>query len=351
MNIIKILALLLLVGSCATPTAEEYSKDDPATALIAPAEENEVPQEEPSPEANSLPDASLPEVKTSDPFQEPACLQAAIDFWEKIYSVYSKDQMVIHHDRTFEIYLVVSVPPFEQKKSRQRAVKALLDKVRSKLPASEREFVRAQSGVRERFQQGVVLGQEHIPSIQQQLKLAGLPSELALIPLIESGFQASALSKVGARGYWQIMPGTLRLYTKTSKKKLADLNFSTQIAILIFKDSYDALGSWPLAINAYHSGIGRLRRATQELGTQDICPIVHEYQGKGYKFASRNYYAQFLAAKRLYGRSELPSVTQLAPSKESTKTHLNKQVKKKHEHKHKKHKHKHKKRKSLPKKH
>jgi membrane-bound lytic murein transglycosylase D len=145
------------------------------------------------------------------------------------------------------------------------------------------------------------------------LEQAGLPKELALIPLIESGFQASALSKVGARGYWQIMPGTLRLYTKTSKKRLADLNFSTQIAILIFQDSYEALGTWPLAINAYHSGIGRLRRATQELGTQDICPIVHKYQGKGYKFASRNYYAQFLAAKRLYGSVDIHKMDQTIP--------------------------------------
>lgn len=309
MKFIQILGLLLLVGSCATSTVEEEPKDDPATALMAPADsETDVPQDPctecdertevlplPTPSGNT---SSAPQVV--DQFTEPSCLASAVDFWAKVYSIYSRNQIIIHHDRTFEIYHVADVPAPEHKKARQKAVKSLLDQVRSRIPEKDRDSVRAQSGVRERFMEGIVLGREHIPLIQERLKQANLPTELVFIPLIESGFQPSALSKVGARGYWQIMPGTLRLYTKANKKKLSDLNFSTQIAILILQDSYNALGSWPLAINAYHSGIGRIRKAVQQLQSQDICAVVTQYDGKGYKFASRNYYAQFLAAKRLY---------------------------------------------------
>jgi membrane-bound lytic murein transglycosylase D len=101
------------------------------------------------------------------------------------------------------------------------------------------------------------------------------------------------------------MPATLKVYSRAHRKKLGDLNFSTKIAILILKENYEQLGSWPLAINAYHSGLGRIKKAKEELNTSDICKITSEFKGRAYKFASRNYYAQFLAAKRIVDRRAL----------------------------------------------
>ncbi len=235
-------------------------------------------------------------------FDEPKCLKANIDFWEKVYTKYGEDDMIIHDDVTFEIYKVGKVPPLAKKKQRKKAVQALLEKVRRSLPKEWRDRVRAQSGIKQKFDKGFELAKTHIPPIQKALIAENMPPQLALIPLIESSFQFNARSKVGAYGAWQIMPATLRAYSKTHRKKLGNLDFSTKIAIMILQDSYDALESWPLAINAYHSGIGRLKKATEQLGTKDICKIVFEYEERAYKFASRNYYSQFLAAKRVWDR-------------------------------------------------
>ena len=56
------------------------------------------------------------------------------------------------------------------------------------------------------------------------------------------------------------------------------------------------LGTWPLAIKAYNHGPAGIARAVRETGTTDPATIIETYHGPSYKFASRNFYPEFLAA-------------------------------------------------------
>jgi membrane-bound lytic murein transglycosylase D len=71
---------------------------------------------------------------------------------------------------------------------------------------------------------------------------------------------------------------------------------STDAAARLLRDNYEVLDHWPLAITAYNHGLGGMRRAVSELGTTDIGVIAERYKGRTFGFASRNFYAAFLAA-------------------------------------------------------
>jgi membrane-bound lytic murein transglycosylase D len=126
----------------------------------------------------------------------------------------------------------------------------------------------------------------------------GLPVELTRMPLIESSFNLNAYSKVGAAGIWQFMPSTGRRFLTVSAAvdERRDPIASTRAAARYLREMYADLGSWPLAISGWNHGPDGLARAARELGTSDIGVIVRQYRGRNFGFASRNFYAEFLAA-------------------------------------------------------
>jgi membrane-bound lytic murein transglycosylase D len=67
--------------------------------------------------------------------------------------------------------------------------------------------------------------------------------------------------------------------------------------------AYGKLGNWPSAVTSYNHGIGGMKRAQNQVGT-DFTHIVHQYDGPAFGFASRNYYAQFLAAREIASKPE-----------------------------------------------
>jgi membrane-bound lytic murein transglycosylase D len=76
--------------------------------------------------------------------------------------------------------------------------------------------------------------------------------------------------------------------------------FSTEAAAAHLRDDYVALQSWPLAITAYNHGRYGVVRAIKRLGTRNIADIVRRYRSPSFGFASRNFYASFLAAVDVY---------------------------------------------------
>ena len=66
--------------------------------------------------------------------------------------------------------------------------------------------------------------------------------------------------------------------------------------------NYRELGSWPLAITAYNHGALGLQRAARQVGTDDIGEIIKRFQSPSFGFASRNFYAEFLAAANSFER-------------------------------------------------
>src|SRR5690606_2556111 len=146
----------------------------------------------------------------------------------------------------------------------------------------------------------------------------GLPPELAVLPHVESSFNPSAYSKVGAAGLWQFMRSTGRRYLRIDSEvdDRLDPFRSTEAAAQLLEYNYRVLGTWPLALTAYNHGAAGMRRAKQATGTDDIEKIVRTYRSRTFGFASRNFYVSFLAAleidrnpEKYFGKIEpLPEV-------------------------------------------
>jgi membrane-bound lytic murein transglycosylase D len=126
----------------------------------------------------------------------------------------------------------------------------------------------------------------------------GLPVELTRLPLIESCFDLSAYSKAGAAGIWQFMPATGRRFMRidTLVDERRDPITSTRAAARFLRQLHVSLGTWPLAITGYNHGPEGIARAVRATGTTDIAEIIRDYRGRAFGFASRNFYAEFLAA-------------------------------------------------------
>ena len=70
---------------------------------------------------------------------------------------------------------------------------------------------------------------------------------------------------------------------------------SSHAAAKLLKHNYEILGDWPMAVSSFNHGLSGMLRAKQSHGTYEA--IFKEYEGRLFKFASRNFYSEFLAAR------------------------------------------------------
>ncbi len=257
-------------------------------------------------------------------FPLPESLKPNFEFWKLIYSKYDKNDKVIHDTEHLEvIYSVVDANSASSEKIRIRNILLRLatnDYQEQDLSAEEKRIyhlfdtvnepekfkaaaevgrIRSQTGQKDKFLKAIAYSGAHLTQIEDVFNSYGLPTELTRLPFVESMFNLKARSKVGASGIWQFMPGTAKIYGLKLNAMMDERNDplqATHAAAHLLKSNYDLLQSWPLAINAYNAGPQNLMRASRELGTQDIGVIAKQYRGGGYKFASRNFYTEFLAA-------------------------------------------------------
>jgi membrane-bound lytic murein transglycosylase D len=160
--------------------------------------------------------------------------------------------------------------------------------------------VHTQMGIKERFRDGVIRSGRYVEQFRQIMASQGVPTELALLPLVESSFM-NAKSKAGAVGVWQFTSGTGRSYLRISSKvdERLDPVKSSEAAARLLRDNYTALGEWPLAITAYNHGRGGMMQA-QKLYGSDLPAIIDAYRGPVFGYASMNFYSEFIAAVEVY---------------------------------------------------
>jgi membrane-bound lytic murein transglycosylase D len=274
-------------------------------------------------------------------FPRPAELAPQVRFWRAVFAEYSSHQVVLHDALHLDkVYKVLDLRPRGDGEDGAGQVSRLeridadleLERVRATLlrlhalgphpegltdderavydlfqddPAPDRflaaadsKRLRSQRGLRERFGEGIRMSRRYLPEMERIFREHGVPVELTRVPLIESCFNLHAYSKVGAAGIWQFMPATGRLFMRVDNlvDERRDPIAATRAAARFLDQMHDHLDTWPLTITAYNHGPEGMARAVRETGSTDIATIVHEYRGRAFGFASRNFYAEFLAA-------------------------------------------------------
>src|SRR2546427_3875123 len=117
----------------------------------------------------------------------------------------------------------------------------------------------------------------YLEMIRGAFRAKGLPEDLAFQAMIESGFDPLAVSRVGAKGLWQFMAGTARLYGLRVDRwvdERLDPEKSTVAAAAYLRDLHVRYGSWDLAQAAYNAGSVKVDRALRATGSADFWTLA-----------------------------------------------------------------------------
>ena len=259
----------------------------------------------------------------------PAELEPAVAFWTQVYSQVDSESGLLHDRRDLNVvYEVVDLQPGRTRDERRAGVRERREHYESilqQLASGKREDlsdearrvlalfpddvdnatlrqaadeVRFQLGQADRFRRGMIRAGAWEPHIRSTLADMGLPPEIAALPHVESSFNPNAYSRIGAAGMWQFTRATGQRFMRVDNivDERMDPFASSVAAARLLQHNYSVTGDWALAITAYNHGLAGIRRAARATGSDDIADIVREYEGRNWGFASRNFYAAFLAA-------------------------------------------------------
>lgn len=144
-----------------------------------------------------------------------------------------------------------------------------------------------------------------IPLIKQIMSESNLPGEFLFLAMAESNFSTKAYSKKSASGLWQFMTETGRLYglkIDDYVDERRDLVKSTRAAVRYLSYLHDRFGKWYLAAIAYNCGEGRLARAIQKAGSDELSVLLDKK--KCYIPRESRYYIRKIVALALLGTDE-----------------------------------------------
>ncbi len=140
--------------------------------------------------------------------------------------------------------------------------------------------------------------------IVEELEQRAMPMEIALLPMIESAFNPTALSPAAASGIWQFIPSTGRLYGLKQDKWYdgrRDFAEATRAALDYLGKLYLDFGDWQLALAAYNCGEGCIARAIQKNVDQGL---PTDYASLTLPNETRHYVPKLLAVRNIVREPE-----------------------------------------------
>lgn len=163
------------------------------------------------------------------------------------------------------------------------------EEVLPSIPGIEREltqkYIRQYSGTGGIAWLNAVMkrGGPYLAFIREEIARQDLPPELIYLPVIESGYLASAKSRAGAAGLWQFMQNSIAPFdmrvTDLADERM-DFWKSTIGALRKLKENYGYFEDWPLALAAYNAGLGAIRRIVSQTGVADYWRLAERGQFK-----------------------------------------------------------------------
>ena len=145
--------------------------------------------------------------------------------------------------------------------------------------------------------------------IVEEVQKRGMPTEIALLPVIESAFNPVAYSRAHASGIWQFIPSTGKLYGLQQNfwyDGRRDVMAATNAALDYLEKLYDMFGSWDLALAAYNWGEGAVSRA---IAKNTARGLPTDYQSLSMPSETRYYVPRLQAVKSIIANPALYGLT------------------------------------------
>jgi membrane-bound lytic murein transglycosylase D len=270
-------------------------------------------------------------------FPTPKKMETNVAFWKRIYTEISTEKGFVHDSENLDIiYETYNIPKGSRRSQNERInkrktyFKKQLKKLaknpntndpqlkeiaalwKDKNPTSQTylgasQKVRFQRGQQDKFLDGFRRSKNYSKEMREILRKEEIPEDFVYLPHVESSFNCQARSKRGAVGIWQFIYATGKRYMKINRliDERKDPLVSTIAAAKLLKHNYEKLQSWPLALIAYNYGTNGVVRATKQHNTNDFEYILDNYKKRRFSFATKNFYAEFLAAREIVKNSHL----------------------------------------------
>ena len=146
--------------------------------------------------------------------------------------------------------------------------------------------------------------QRYLFHIVEEVEKRGMPTEIALLPMIESAFNPQAYSRSSASGIWQFIPSTGRdfgLQQNWWVDNRRDVTAATNAALTYLQKLHGMFGTWDLALAAYNAGEGTVQRAINKNRSKGL---PTDYESLSLPPETRNYVPKLQAIKNIVTHPE-----------------------------------------------
>ena len=150
----------------------------------------------------------------------------------------------------------------------------------------------------------VARSQKYLYHIVEEVEKRGMPTEIALLPMVESAFNPQAYSRSRASGIWQFIPSTGKDFGLKQNwwvDNRRDVTAATNAALTYLQKLHVMFGTWDLALAAYNAGEGTVKRAIERNRKQGL---PTDYESLQLPSETRNYVPKLQAVKNIMTNPE-----------------------------------------------